>query len=330
MKIMDMKFQEVKDLQVPAARIRINQILDEHPQHVLSFMFYLETEISMAPRRCGSDATEDPWFINQTTIIAKVPQSWLLEFLPILETNIDRDELTKCYEEDHSIVHKFLYAACGVQPSFRMRTLKFKPVFRRVMKELYLKNGEVLKHFQISENMNDMGKFEWSVGGLFKLEPLWDGETPDHQYTKLVHILGQEVELTADKYGTEWVIDSNWSLCDALLVNHSLGESKKCVKFFGSDLLGETVEASLLQANNEEMDEATSSLEGRDKNLPPIKLEKEFEHTPKKGKGKNITTPSKSPSGVQVVTVSPSSKAAAPPPPLSAGDASIGEVAEPP
>lgn len=110
---------------ISKARIDIDKILDEHPDKTVHFLYLMQSELSVAPKR--ADTEDDPSFINQTTTLSKVPQTWLLHFLPTLEPLLDEVLFSSACDLNHSIAHRAASFAFCVGPVFRMKVLKYTP-----------------------------------------------------------------------------------------------------------------------------------------------------------------------------------------------------------
>lgn len=288
------------------ARMDINTILDAHPDKTVHFLYLLQAELSMAPKRAESE--DDPSFINQTTTLSKVPQSWLLQFLPTLEPTLDDELFSNAYDLDHSIAHRAACLAFCVGADFRMKVLKYRPIFKRYMRARYAEFGNRLKHFLSDWSpAGNNGKYPWHLRCVYSLQPVWNGMATDHKYTDLKHISGLMAKLP-DGFGPEWVLADNWLEEQASLTNEDGSQTLKCWQYFKAMpgfILNRTID---IQATGQEIADAIASLQNRSERLPAIKLEREFELASKKAR---VTPAAKG---------AASSCVSAPPPPPPAGD----------
>lgn len=164
------KAEERNDAMIGKARMDINKLLDEHPDRTVHFLFMVQPELSIVPKK-GLDE-EDPWFINQTTTLAKVPQTWLVSYLPTVESDLGEEQFAVAYDMDHTIAHKAACLAFNVNLDFRMKVMKYKPIFRRYMGQRYIEHNRRLRDFlkYWSPEVND-GKYPWHKHGVYQLLP---------------------------------------------------------------------------------------------------------------------------------------------------------------
>ena len=155
---------DLHELQIKEARLKIMTLLTASPSQVLPCLHALETKF-FEKKETGAKAAEWPSTYMRCD---QIPKYWLAAVLSEMEPELTESKLRSIDQFEKDSIRKILEFATGMRPMNKLpRICLKKSVLKLTLMDLYKQHGRRLANGWVGEAISMEGDINWAEHGVF-------------------------------------------------------------------------------------------------------------------------------------------------------------------
>jgi len=155
---------DLQQIQIRDAQVKIAELLRSNPQQVLPCLHALETKF-FEKREVGAKALEWPSTYMRCD---QIPKYWLAALLTELQPSLTEALLRSIDHVDKDAIRQLTEFATGMKPLQKLpRCCLDKAVLKLTLTQLYMKHGKRLGNGWTDQAINLEGKVDWHQHGVY-------------------------------------------------------------------------------------------------------------------------------------------------------------------